>query len=244
MSKEDTKSKEKGKIIKFYTILPKAFRSDNKKDPSYEKTLIKKNSMCLVVGGTGAGKSNLICKFLKLSDGTFFDIIVYTGSSKDEELYTYLHTKIEGLQLIDEPSKLPMIEDYKDDQEYKKVPKCIIFDDCIMEDKKTLQIISKWYMCARKLGWTCSFLSQNYHSTPVFIRRNIMYLMLFKLTDVSDAKKILSKCCMDIDLDTLKNMLNYCTNENLNWLTISMKDPMETRYRRNFDDILDPNKFK
>lgn len=151
---------------------------------------------------------------------------------------------MEGTQMIDDPSKLPMIEDYKDDTEYKKVPKCIIFDDCIMEDKRVLKVISKWYMCARKFGWTCFFLSQNYHSTPTFIRRNLMYLFLFKLSDMSDAKKILSKCCVDIDLDTLKNMLTYATSEPLNFLTIAINDPPNTRYRHNFDEILDPNQFK
>ena len=61
----------KGKIVNYYTILPKEFRTDNKKDPAYPKTLIKKNSMCLVVGGTGTGKTNLIVNFLELSSGTF-----------------------------------------------------------------------------------------------------------------------------------------------------------------------------
>jgi hypothetical protein len=237
-------SDTKGQIKNFYTLLPKEFRNDMKKDPSYPKTLIKKNSMCLVVGGTGAGKTNLITNFLELSSGTFYDIIAYTGSSKDEPLYNYLSSKIDGMQLIDDPGHLPMIGNYKDDAEYKKLPKCIIFDDCIMEDKKILKIICKWYMCARKLGWTCFFLSQNYHSTPPFIRRNIMYLMLFKLSDMKDVRTILSNCCVDIDLDTLKGMLVHATSQPLNWLTIAINESPDLRYRHNFDDVLDPNQYK
>jgi polynucleotide 5'-kinase involved in rRNA processing len=51
-------SDTKGQIKNFYTLLPKEFRNNMEKDPSYPKTLIEKNSMCLVVGGTEAGKTN------------------------------------------------------------------------------------------------------------------------------------------------------------------------------------------
>ena len=236
MSKSDT-------INNWYEKMPKEFAKLPKKDPTYKDHLIKPCSMILSVGQTGSGKTNSVIEFLSRKNKRFYDITIYTGSTKDEPLYNFLQSRIDGLKLIDNPAELPRIDQYKDDDK-KDLEKLIIFDDSVMEDKKVLKEIQKFYMMARKIGFTCLFLAQDYHSVPQFIRRNIQYLMMFKVTDTRDMKTILSKHAMDVDYDTLKNMLHYATKDKMDFLTIALNESPETKYRQNFTGILNPQQFQ
>jgi len=230
------------KVNNWYLKIPKQFNNNSGADPTYKSHLIKPNSMVLCVGKSGSGKTNSIIEFLSRKNSRFYEIIIFTGSNTDEPLYNFLKARINGIQLIDDIKNLPKIENYKDTD--KSLEKLLIFDDTIMLDKKIMKEIEKFYMMARKLGFTCVFLAQDYHSVSTFIRRNINYLQLFKMADFKDMKNILSKYCTEIDIDTLKNMLNYATNEPMNFLTIAINEPENGKYRRNFNEILNPLEFK
>ena len=235
MSKDD-------KVCNWMEKIPKQFKR-TMIDKTYPKHMIKPCSMIVSIGQTNSGKTNSVVDFLNRKNGQFYEIIIFTGSSSDEPLYNFLASHITGLQLIDNVAELPNIDDYKD-EERKDLEKMVVFDDSIMSDKKVLNAIAKWFMCARKVGFTCIFLSQSYHSIPTFIRRNAHYLHLFKITDVADMKKILSKHCMDVDLNTLKNMLKFASEEKGQFLNIALNEPKNVRYRKNFIQILDPNEYK
>ena len=236
--------KKNNDVVKDWTSnLPKEFRKSRGVDPTLPTHLIKPTSMMLTVGPTGVGKTNSVIEFLSRKNSQFFEIIIFTGSSKDEPLYNFLASRIDGIKLIDDANELPKVEDYKDSED-KDLEKLIIFDDSVMEDKKTLKQIQKFFMCARKLGFTCIFLAQDYTSTPIFIRRNIHYIQIFKLTDMRDVKNILSKHAMDVDVNCLKNMLLSCTKNKGQFLTIAVNEPPNSKYRQNFIDILDPDDYK
>lgn len=230
------------KVRNWTEHIPKQFRKVKKADPTYPEHLIKPSSMIVTIGPTGCGKTNSVVEFLHRKDGRFFEIIIFTGSSADEELYQYLAGAIDGLQLIDNIGELPNVDNYKD-SDSKDLEKLIIFDDSVMADEKSLKQIAKWFMCARKVGFTCMFLAQDFVSTPKFIRRNAHYLQLFNLADMTDVKRILSKYAKETDVRTLMNMLNQCTQEKGNFLTIAVNEPVESKFRQNFKGILDPDEF-
>ncbi len=225
------------KVTNWYSQIPKEFQKTPKKDPTYKDHMIKPNSMIVVIGQTGCGKTNSVVEFLSRKNERFYEIIIFTGSSKDEPLYSFLASRIEGIQLIDDIAELPRIENYKE-SDSKELQKLIVFDDSVMLDPKLMKQICYWFMCARKLGFTCMFLAQDYVSTPTFIRRNAHYLQLFKLTDASDAKRILAKHAMDIDVSKLKGMLSHCTKNKGEFMTIAVNVPTEEKYRHNFCSIL------
>eukprot|EP01039_Chlorochromonas_danica_P011735 gene11735-13181_t len=230
------------KVRNWMESMPKQFKPIKKDDPTFPSHMIKPSSMIVTIGPTGSGKTNSVVEFLHRKDGRFFEIIIYTGSSSDEPYYNYLASAIDGLQLIDNVGDLPNIDNYKQ-SDSKDLEKLIVFDDSVMSDEKVLKQIAKWFMCARKVGFTCMFLAQDYVSTPKFIRRNAHYLQLFKLADQDDVGRILRKHATDTDVRTLRNMMNECTREKGNFLTIAVNDRAETKYRQNFTGILDPDEF-
>ena len=221
------------KVIDWTARIPKDLKNETKTDKTYKSHLIKNNSMILAIGQTGSGKTNSIVELLHRTQEKWFEIIIFTGSNVDEPIYNFLQHKIPDIIITDDPNELPQIDDYKDCD--KSLPKLIIFDDSVLGEPKTLKIISKWFMCARKLSFTCIFLSQDYHKVPSFIRRNIHYLQLFKITDRADLGLIFKKVAGEIPIDSMMKIYESCTRGVGQFLTIDMRatNPRD-KYRSNF----------
>jgi len=84
------------KVTNWFDHIPKEFKRASKKDPTY-KVMIKPNSMIVTIAPTGGGKTNSVVEFLSRKNGRFYEIIIFTGSSKDEPLYNFLASRIDGL---------------------------------------------------------------------------------------------------------------------------------------------------
>ena len=107
-----------------------------KKDKNYNKHMIKPCKMIASIGPTGSGKSNALLEFLSRKNGSFCEVILFSGSTTDEDLYNVLERSMEGIQLIDDVEELPNLTDYNNED--KKSEKLIIFDDIINLEKKDL----------------------------------------------------------------------------------------------------------
>ena len=73
----------------------------------------------------------------------------------------------------------------------KNEEKLIIFDDIINLSKKELLKIQKWFNSARKYGFTCISMAQNWAQLPIQIRRNTMIYFLFRMNDNNTINNIL-----------------------------------------------------
>ena len=164
------------KIVNFYDKL-------NIKDSSLPKTWKKhhifNNSMILCLGGTGTGKTNSLLNYINRSSGEFSEVIVCSFSTTDEPLYNLLEEH--GVTLYNNIDEVPDLEEY--DDEDKKKPKLIVFDDFINVENKKLKKIYNYLISGRKFGFTCWLMAQNYSSVPKVIVRNINYFILFKIND-------------------------------------------------------------
>eukprot|EP00981_Chlorochromonas_danica_P014001 scaffold7211_cov247-Ochromonas_danica.AAC.17 len=65
----------------------------------------------------------------------------------------------------------------------------------------------------------------------------------FMCAHQDDVGRILRKYASDTDVRTMRRMHNHCTQNNGEFLTIAVKDPVETKYRHNFIGMLDPDEF-
>ena len=217
--------------------IPKEYKNDIKLDKTYPTHLIKPCSMILSIGATGGGKTNSVVEFLHRSKGKWYEILVFTGSNTDEPIYNFLKNEIPEMSITNDPEELPKIEDYQECD--KGLERLIIFDDSVMSDPKTLKNICKWFMMSRKLGFTTFFLSQSYHSVPTFIRRNIHYLHLFKISDNADLKKIHSKIGEDLPFKVFQNIYRDATANVGNFLNIDLRaNSPQTKYKKNFIGII------
>lgn len=205
-----------------------------KNDKNYSKHMIKPCKMIASIGPTGSGKSNALLEFLSRKNNSFCEVILFSGSTTDEDLYNVLEKSMDGIQLIDEIDELPNLTDYNNED--KKSEKLIIFDDIINLEKKELKKICKWFNSARKYGFTCIAMCQNWTDMPIQMRRNSHYIFLYRLKDLNQVKQILKGSNHDgIPLEVLMRLYNEASQNVGQFFKIDMTetDP-NLKYRKNF----------
>ncbi len=127
---------------------------------TWKNFYIYKNSMILCIGGTGAGKSNALLKYIHRSSGEFCQIMFCSFSTTDKPLYNMLHEKEPQLNLIKNIEDVPELKIF--DNKNKDENKLIIFDDFINLSDKDMKTINDFLIFGRKFGFTVWLMAQNY----------------------------------------------------------------------------------
>lgn len=218
------------KIINFYEVDDVKKISKPSIDNLYPSSNIKINTINLVVGGTGTGKTNAIMNLLYLSSqgqGVFAKIILVCKT--DETLYTFLKNKIPADQLIIYKSINDLPDCNTFETQYNKDPKqrqetLLIIDDFIAdcEDKKMRQKIENFAIFGRKKALTQIYLAQSFFKVPKTIRLQLHYLWLLSLPNKKDLSLILSSFGLPVEEQDLKEMVKEATKEKLSFLKINL----------------------
>ncbi len=87
----DVRSTKRGKgltdwIKDWSKVVTKLEGEGIKKDKNYNKHMIKPCKMIASIGPTGSGKSNALLEFLSRKNGSFCEVILFSGSTTDEDL--------------------------------------------------------------------------------------------------------------------------------------------------------------
>jgi len=242
-------------MINFYKLKDVQKLMDHDADEQYEFTNCKIYKHLLIVGGTGAGKSNCLLNYIFLTGlpkkGTF-DCILFCYET-DEFLYEFLKEKltpgtivfIKGVSNFPDVEKFPDLIDQKEPKKY-----LVVFDDCLNEkNKANVKKIQDYFKLGRKRGITLAFLTQRYYSTDIFIRAQISYLFLAGQISSKDASCILKDTSLgDMDKTTLMKIFNFATKketpDDMPFLKINkMVCPIGEKFSRNFTDFIDPSQF-
>jgi len=228
------------KIVNFYdklgikgAVLPKTW----KKHHMFNK------SHCLVIGGTGSGKSNALINYISRSSGEFYKIIVCSFSTTDEPLYNMLE-ETGKIELISDIEEVPDLEEF--DDEHKDKPKLIVFDDFLNLQKKDMKKIAKYLIAGRKFGFSVWLMAQDYVSVPKILVRNINYFIIFKINDNISLNNIIrNHNVSDTDPSIIKATCSLCTQTFGDFFMIDMKTGnLKERFRKNFLNFLDLEKLK
>jgi len=208
-----------------------------KPDKNFSKHFIKPCMMISIIGSTGAGKSKALLEFLSRKNDAFYDITLFSGSTTDEPLYRLLQEHIDGVNMIENADELPDLTDMN--EEDKKHEKLIVFDDIINLPKKQLLKIQKWFNSARKYGYTCIAMSQNYTDLPIQMRRNTMVYLIFRLNDINSINQILKNHNNNGDSPELVKQAYFLATQNKgDFFTLDLTSEGKERYRHNFTDFI------
>jgi len=227
----------KDQIQDWYKVANKKGEGNKiKNDKNFRNHLIKPCSMISIIGQTGVGKSTALVEFLARKNEAFHRIIIFSGSTTDEPLYNMLEKHIEGVEMIDNADDLPELTDMNEEE--KKTEKLIVFDDCINLPPKQKLKMQKWFNSARKYGFTCIAIAQNYTDLPIQMRRNTQYFMLFRLNDVNTINQILKNHSNGDDKEEIKKAYYISTQAPKNFFTIDLTPLSPAKYRHNFTDVI------
>ena len=209
-----------------------------KLDKNFKRHYIKPCMMISIIGATGSGKSTALVEFLARKNDAFYEITIFSGSTADEPLINMLREHVEGLNVIDDADELPELTSMN--EEDKKHEKLIVFDDIINLPKKQLVKIQKWFNSARKYGYTCIAMAQNFTDLPIQMRRNTMVFMLFRLNDTNTINHILKTHVNNgDDKQAIREAYYASTQGKGNFFTIDFtSEDGAHRYRHNFTDFI------
>jgi hypothetical protein len=148
-----------------------------------------------------------------------------------------------NVDLINDIDEVPELQEF--DDEDKKKPKLIIFDDFINIEKKKMKKMYDYLIAGRKFGFSCCLMSQDYTSVPKVIVRNISYFIIFKINDNISLNNIIrNHNIADVDPVIIKSACNLCTQEQPNFFMIDIKGNEKHKFGKNFLGFLDLTKMK
>jgi hypothetical protein len=222
-------------IINWYDKIDKEFIQKPKRDKIFKNHLIEQCSLITCIGGTGSGKSNSLVNFLALKNDAFHKIVIFSGSTTDEPLYSFLQNKIPEIEMYNDINDLHSLETY--DDEDKRHEKLIVFDDCINLKSKEMKKINEFITSGRKFGFTCYVMGQNYTSIPKIITRNSHYFIVFRLGDNTSINNIIrNHNTTSIPKDEFKNEYLKATENKGDFFMIDLKNPSKP-LRKNFTPL-------
>jgi hypothetical protein len=230
--------KKKGKkktaeMIDWYKEMPKKFllKSHN---PNYDIHGINVPFRMLIIGGSGAGKTQTFMNILHNFGNTFQNIYIIT-KNRDEPIYNYLMDKTgkDGLEVLEGLKSAPDLDTLD-----KEEQTLIVMDDLVLE--RNQHQLEQYFIRARKLNCSLIYISQSYYAVPKMIRQNLTYLVIKRLNTLSDLFRIMREYSLGVDKTQLKKIYESSTSENKqDFLLVDLDADPKDRFRKNFNEIYD-----
>ena len=129
-------------------------------------------------------------------------------------------------------------EDYNKKRKRKVL---IVFDDMIshvISNKKAQQVLKVLFIRCRKLNISLCFLTQSHFGVPKDVRLNCTHYVIFKLNNRRELQNIAINHSADIDYKDFVKIYRNCTKEPYNFFTIDTTQPVDKRFKKNFNDSL------
>jgi len=222
-----------GKIVNMYERIP-ADMLKKVENPNFHIHKLKLPFRMIIVAPSGSGKTNFLVNLIAIfsqGKGTFATITIITRN-KDEELYNWISSKTDQIQIKEGLTNTPKLDDFDKDLNH-----LVVWDDLVLS--KDLTMVENYYIRARKFGVSCIFISQSFYKIPKNIRGNCSYMVILKLSGNREVKLILSEFGLGVSKEQLISLYEYATKEKFSPLLIDMESSPEERFRKGFQEIID-----
>ena len=145
--------KKNNQMINFYELKGVKKFLNKSINPNFNYHNIKVPFRSIMIGSSGAGKTNLLLNILNVFPNTFNKIWIYTKA--EEPLYNYLENILPKDLIHISYDNLKECENHLQNDDYYG-QSLVIFDD--MCNEKDQKVISELYIRGRKIGGGISLL--------------------------------------------------------------------------------------
>ena len=231
MKKSENKT-NKAELIDWYKKIPSKFLTKTH-NPNFKIHGIKLPFRAVIIGNSGAGKTQTLLNIIHNMGNTFTEIYIITKNKK-EPLYEYLEEKLgkQGLTIYEGIDKAPDLDKdiSKEDQTL------IIMDDLVLE--KNQKPLEEYFLRARKQNCSLIYISQSYFAVPPMIRKNLNYLIIKQLANLPDLFRIMREYSLGVDKKVLLKLYENSTTDNKqDFLLVDLDAEPKDRFRKNFNEI-------
>ena len=222
----------KNGMVDFYKSMPKKFLLQSH-NPNFKDHKLNLPFRMLIIGGSGAGKTQTLMNLIRIMNGTFNNIHIIT-KNKDEPLYNYLESKVDtGLSITEGIDSAPNLDDFD-----KKEQSLIVMDDLVLE--KNQKQLEQYFIRARKLNCSLVYLSQSYFAVPKMIRMNLNYLIIKRLNTLQDLFRMMREYSLGVSKDVLVDLYQHSIQDNKqDFMLVDLDSEPKDRFRFNFLDVYD-----
>ena len=222
----------KNGMVDYYKVMPKKFLLKTH-NPNYKEHKLNLPFRMLIVGGSGAGKTQTLMNLIRIMNGTFNNIHIIT-KNKEEPLYDYLESKVDtGLTITEGINSAPDLDEFD-----KKEQPLIVMDDLVLE--KNQKQLEQYFIRARKLNCSLVYLSQSYFGVPKMIRMNLNYLIIKRLNTLQDLFRMMREYSLGVSKDVLVDLYQHSIQDNKqDFLLVDLDSEPKDRFRFNFLDVYD-----
>ena len=222
----------KNGMVDFYKSMPKKFLLQSH-NPNFKDHKLNLPFRMLIIGGSGAGKTQTLMNLIRIMNGTFNNIHIIT-KNKDEPLYNYLESKVDtGLSITEGIDSAPNLDEFD-----KKEQSLIVMDDLVLE--KNQKQLEQYFIRARKLNCRLVYLSQSYFGVPKMIRMNLNYLIIKRLNTLQDLFRMMREYSLGVSKDVLVDLYQHSIEDNKqDFLLVDLDSEPKDRFRFNFLDVYD-----
>jgi len=224
----------KNGMVDYYKVMPRKFLLQSH-NPNFKDHKLNLPFRMLIIGGSGAGKTQTLMNLIRVMNGTFNNIHIIT-KNKDESLYNYLESKVDtGLSITEGIDSAPNLDEFD-----KKEQSLIVMDDLVLE--KNQKQLEQYFIRARKLNCSLVYLSQSYFGVPKMIRMNLNYLIIKRLNTLQDLFRMMREYSLGVSKDVLVDLYQHSIQDNKqDFLLVDLDSEPKDRFRFNFLDVYDLN---
>jgi hypothetical protein len=228
------KKQTKIEMVDWYKKIPSKYLTKSH-NPNYNIHGLKVPFRLLIIGSSGAGKTQTLLNIIHNMGDTFNDIYIIT-KNKDEPLYNYLEDKLgkQGLSVVEGINNAPDLDKDID----KEDQTLIVMDDLVLE--KNQRQLEEYFLRARKQNASLIYISQSYFAVPQMIRKNLTYLVIKQLANLPDLFRILREYSLGVDKKQLLKIYENAISDNKqDFLLVDLDAEPKDRFRKNFSDLYD-----
>jgi hypothetical protein len=251
MSKRDT-------LINFYELDAMKEFMPKIDDQQKAYTGMPLNQHFLLCGGTGSGKTLGLLNYLQRTSipkkGTFDKIFMCVKKLEPPNLFLMKKLGPDLLHMYTSVDKFPDVSEFPDlggvGKKKNNKQWLIVFDDCISENNKAnRKKIDDYMIYSRSKGCTVAYLSQSYYQTPIFIRRQMSFLLLCSIKSKKELTSILKDYSIaNVSDQTLQEMYTYAKKKDspneVTFLKLCTYEvPADKKFSRNFLEFINPSDF-
>ena len=222
------------------------FDQPTKQEESSHLHFLLPNCQYMIVGGSGTGKTTLLCNML-LKWMYPDNITLYTLNANQDkyqllsDFYSILQEETEGeepmFEIMDPENVVP-IEDIDD-----VISKVVVFDDIKIDGKHT-KPIEEYFSLSRNKKCNCIYLTQSYYNTPKYIRRNTRAFCLFPGLDNKDIRSIADDQRNSVSREEFENIYRMATEKPFSFMLVDKTSKhIPEMYRCNFDNFYIPDEY-
>jgi hypothetical protein len=199
----------------------------------------------LAIGPSGSGKNVAVHNLIRMVNN--WDTVCVIAKHLDQPLLKLLKDQCQKAEKKYKTSiwrgseslaDLPDLETFN-----PKLNNIVLIDDFICEDAKALRPVEEYFIRGRHKNVSIAFLTQDYYGTPKKIRRNASQIIIKKLLNEPDLKRIVKEYSLSAPVEKVKDMYESSIeptsgDKTMHWFTLDPMNPDENlQFRKNFGSI-------